>query len=342
MLKGIGLTRTIGDRAILDDVSFQLDEGTIATVLGPSGSGKTTLLRLIMGLEPTDAGELFIGDRLLSGPGVHVPAENRGFSMVFQEFTLFPHLNVEANVTFGLERGTDTDAVLDELLALLEIKPLRRRRIDQLSGGEQQRVALARALAVRPRVLLLDEPFSNIDYMLRDRLFERFKAHLTDHGISAILATHDHKEAFYFSEHTLVLRDGAVIDSNPPRLIYQRPRNTWVAEFFGEFNVVTGRQLAELGGDLALEAEAVYLLRPEAFEIRASTKDNPVGTIESVSYFGFYQDVRLRLDSGLVLTVRDLTINNFSKRSRVGLRLRPGIKPCPVPGAPIEPESGTS
>ena len=149
MLKGIGLTRIIGDRAILDDVSFQVDEGAIATVLGPSGSGKTTLLRLIMGLETADAGELFIGDRLLSGPGVHVPAENRGFSMVFQEFTLFPHLNVEANLTFGLERGTDTDAVLDELLALLEIESLRRRRIDQLSGGEQQRVALARALAVR-------------------------------------------------------------------------------------------------------------------------------------------------------------------------------------------------
>lgn len=342
MLKGIGLTRTIRDRAILRDVSFQVDEGAIVTVLGPSGSGKTTLLRLIMGLEPADAGELFIGDRLLSGPGVHVPAENRGFSMVFQEFTLFPHLNVEANLTFGLERGTDTEAVLDELLSLLEIEPLRRRRIDRLSGGEQQRVALARALAVRPRVLLLDEPFSNIDYMLRDRLFERFKGHLKDHGISAVLATHDHKEAFYFSDHTLVLKDGAVIDSNSPRLVYQRPRNPWVAEFFGEVNVVTGRQLAELAGDLALDAEAVYLLRPEAFEIRDSTEDGPCGTVEAVGYFGFYQEVRLRLDDGLVLRLRNLAQNNFSKGGRVGVRLRPGVDPYPMPGARVEPDRGAS
>ena len=329
MLKGIALDRAVGGRAILRDINVNLDKGSITAVLGPSGSGKTSLLRLIMGLDQADAGELLLDGRRLAGPGFHVAPERRPFSLVFQEFTLFPHMDVHDNLTFGMSGGSAEAALADELLALLEIAPLKRRRIDHLSGGEQQRVALARALAVRPRLLLLDEPFSNVDRMLRDHLYERFKAFLLRHDITTLLATHDHAEAFYFSDRIIVLKDGVVIDDNVPRHVYHHPRNAWVAGFFGTANLIPGEAIVRLCPDMKATA-ASYLLRPEAFELVAPAPDRIAGVVREVGYYGSYQDVHLRLDTGLDLRVRDTAPKAVVPDSRVGVRLRPGFTPHPL------------
>lgn len=342
MLKATGLGRTAGGRAILSDVGFKVAAGGLTAVLGPSGSGKTTLLRLVMGLDEADAGDLCLDGAALSAPGRHVAPEQRPFSLVFQEFTLFPHLDVTGNIVFGLKGADGKDDRLAELLDLLEIAPLASRSIDSLSGGEQQRVALARALALRPRLLLLDEPFSNIDRMMRDRLYERFKAHLTAHGITTMLATHDHAEAFYFADRVLVLRDGRVIDDNTPRAVYHRPRDAWVAAFFGPGNILSADVAARLGaGPAAGDGTAAYLLRPEALTLTAADDGALAGTVAAVGFHGPYQDVTVRVDAasgtpgiaeGLVLRVRDFGAEPVEPGSRAGISLRSGFSPHPLPG----------
>ncbi|MCB2099252.1 MAG: ABC transporter ATP-binding protein [Rhodobacterales bacterium] len=335
MLEVSGLTRTIGRRAILDGLTFRVEPGRTAVVLGPSGSGKTTLLRLVMGLERPDGGTLAWDGRALSGPDTHVAPQDRGFAMVFQDFTLFPHLDVMANVTFGVAK--DDAAAADrvaQVLDLLEIPHLTSRRIDNLSGGEQQRVALARALATAPKVLLLDEPFSNIDHMLRERLYGRVRDHLAQGGITTVIATHDHKEAFSLADHILVLRDGRLIDSNPPRAIYGRPADAWVAAFFGAANLLSGADLKGLDGTHALDPAATYLVRPEDLAFADSAPRE--GTVESATFLGFYEDVRVRLDDGPLVTVRDPGLRAPAAGRRVGLRLRDGATPHPLPPGDTE------
>ena len=341
MLKGRGLTRTTPARTILQELDFEIAAGTTTTVLGPSGSGKTTLLRLVMGLDRPDAGELHLDGECLSGAGRHVPAERRPMSLVFQEFTLFPNLDVTANLSFGLKRRRGNEPLIDELLELLEIGHLKRRRIDRLSGGEQQRVALARALAVKPRVLLMDEPFSNIDAMLRQRLFERLHARLRGDGITTLIATHDHKEAFYFSDAILVLNGGRLIDHNPPRRIYEQPANAWVAEFFGDTNLLTGAELTPLARGRPLDPRARYLVRPEAIELSNPGAAAVAATVATAIYYGAYQDVRARLDCGHTLRVRCAGTYALEPGERIGLALRPDVTPHPLPDGPAAPDQAT-
>lgn len=328
MLKGIALTKKVRRRAILDAVSFEIPAGSTATVLGPSGSGKTTLLRTLMGLDRPDAGALYLGDRCLAHDGVHVPPERRDMSLVFQDFTLFPHLDVAANLSFGLA-GRKAHGGLGDLLDLLEIGHLERRRIDKLSGGEQQRVALARALALRPRVLLMDEPFSNIDNMLRERLYGRLKERLAADGTTTLIATHDHKEAFFFSDWILVLKDGKLLDQNPPRLIYEQPADAWVAEFFGATNVLTGRELGELAPGASLVPEASYLIRPEGFAIGGA--GGAAATLTQVVYYGAYQDLQVRLSSGLDLKVRGAGPHRLRPGENLRVSLRADLTPHRLP-----------
>nr|WP_276570755.1 ABC transporter ATP-binding protein [Halochromatium glycolicum] len=321
----------------MNNLSFEVPAGTTATVLGPSGSGKTTLLRLVMGLDRPDTGELRLGDQLLSSPDRHVPPQKRGMSMVFQEFTLFPNLDVEGNVAFGVKRARDAETRVDALLELLEISQLKHRRIDNLSGGEQQRVALARALAVAPRVLLMDEPFSNIDAMLRQRLFERLHSYLRANGITALVATHDHQEAFYFSDHILVLKDGRLIDHNPPRRIYEQPANAWVAEFFGDTNLLTGAELGVLAPGRPLQPAARYLVRPETIELTDPGSGAAAATVAKTVYYGAYQEVRLRLEgTGPEIRVHCTGPKTLRVGEQVGLMLRTDAAPHPINDEPAD------
>ncbi len=332
MLLGDALTKMARRKPILSEVSFEIESGSTTTILGPSGSGKTTLLRTIMGLDRLDGGKLYLDDRCLSGKDIHVPPQEREMSLVFQEFTLFPNLDVAANVAFGLKHPGRASGEIDQFLELLEIQHLKHRRIDKLSGGEQQRVALARALAVRPRVLLMDEPFSNIDNMLRERLYERLRERLAAAEMTTLIATHDHKEAFYFSDTIMVLKDGVVIDHNAPKRIYEQPKNAWAAAFFGDTNILDGRVLKPLlNGRAHLLSDGVrYLVRPEMLELGKKQDSLVCATIQTLTYFGTHQDVRLRLDSGDELQARCPVRQTLEIGASVGIRVAAHFEPHPV------------
>jgi len=213
MLEVDSVSLRAGERDLLSQVSFRMSTGGSLALLGPSGSGKTTLLRVIMGFEVPDAGTVSWQDRTLTGSNrIAVPTEQRQFGMVFQEAALFPHLNVSENVAFGLNRLPDEErrARTREWLARMRLEPIKRRPVQALSGGERQRVALARALAARPNLLLLDEPFSNLDRLVRGELLEELRTALAETGTASILVTHDVRDAVDFGANVLLLSAGRV------------------------------------------------------------------------------------------------------------------------------------
>ena len=327
MLKAIGITKKVRGRAILNEVSFELPQGAIASMLGPSGSGKTTLLRVIMGLESTDAGDLYFADRCLTSPGLTVSPEDRGITLVFQEFTLLPHLNVWDNLAFSLKRPASEKTRINKLLDMLEITHLQKRSINKLSGGEQQRVALARALVMRPGALLLDEPFSNIDNMMRERLYPRLLAEIKSEGMTTLIATHDHKEAFYFGDSILVMNEGRLIDQNSPRLIYQEPKNSWIANFFGATNIMTGEQVNTVFKVNGLDHQHFYLIRPEVIEIVSAQNASAFGSVSHQVYYGSHQEVELSLNRELNLRVRCSGSLEFRPGQKIGVRLQENVSP---------------
>ena len=229
------ITHAYGDHPVVKSLSMRLDEGAIGCLLGPSGCGKTTVLRCIAGFERLGAGTIRIAGETVSGPGVHAPTERRRIGMVFQDYALFPHLTVADNVGFGLRAGNVTrDARVNELLATVGLAGHGRKFPHELSGGQQQRVALARALAPKPTLLLLDEPFSNLDIDLRERLAIEVREILKAEGITAVLVTHDQHEAFAFADEIGVMQEGVIRQWDTPYNLYHRPRNRFIADFVGQ------------------------------------------------------------------------------------------------------------
>lgn len=248
--------------AAVADVSLEVKQGEIISLLGPSGCGKTTLLRLIAGFERPDAGAIAIGGQTVASEGVWVNPEHRHLGMVFQEYALFPHLTVADNVAFGLQkrRGekfslkvwptslTNTKAIRDrvkELLELVGLEGLDRRYPHELSGGQRQRVALARALAPSPEIVLLDEPLSNLDLQVRLYLREEVRKILKNTGTTAIFVTHDREEALAISDRVAVMRSGAIEQMGTPEEIYQAPISRFVAGFVTEANFLTARRIGQ-------------------------------------------------------------------------------------------------
>ena len=223
-------------QVVVRDLSFALESGAIGCLLGPSGCGKTTVLRCIAGFEHVNAGEIHLGGMPVSSPHVHVPTEQRQIGMVFQDYALFPHLTIGANIGFGL-RGANRvmrDARVAELLGIVGLDGQAKKFPHELSGGQQQRVALARALAPKPRLLLLDEPFSNLDVDLRERLAVEVREIIKAQGITAILVTHDQHEAFAIADEIGVMHDGRIQQWDSPYNLYHRPINRFVADFVGQ------------------------------------------------------------------------------------------------------------
>ncbi|MBL8309602.1 MAG: ABC transporter ATP-binding protein [Burkholderiales bacterium] len=222
-------------RVALDDVSFKLESGDIGVLIGPSGCGKTTLLRAIAGLEPVIGGVIAIQGRAVSGGSAHVPPESRRVGMVFQDYALFPHLSVAANVAFGLHQwdATARRQRVGDVLDLVDLSHVANRFPHALSGGQQQRVALARALAPKPELLLLDEPFSNLDVNLRGHLAQEVRAILKRARATALLVTHDQLEAFAVGDYIGVLFDGHLHQWATPYTLYHRPATREVASFVG-------------------------------------------------------------------------------------------------------------
>ncbi len=232
------LSKRFGDLRVLDRVSLAVEEGEVLALLGPSGSGKTTFLRLLAGFETPDEGTLRAGGRAVE----RLPPARRGFGMVFQHYALFPHLSVAGNVAFGLETtGATRDEIaarVAEVLGLVDLAGFETRRIEELSGGQQQRVALARALAPRPRLLLLDEPLSNLDPELRERTRRELLEAIRRVGITTVLVTHEQEEAFYLGDRVAVLWRGRLQQVGSPEELYREPANRFVAGFVGRSSVL--------------------------------------------------------------------------------------------------------
>ena len=223
-------------RAAVEDVSLGLTAGEIGVLIGPSGCGKTTLLRAVAGLEPASGGEILISGQRVEGGGLHVPPERRQIGMVFQDYALFPHLDVERNVSFGLDRkvgGADRRQRVAEVLELVGLAGTEKRMPHELSGGQQQRVALARALAPRPQLLLLDEPFSNLDVDLRERLAHEIRGILKAAQATALFVTHDQLEAFAIGDTIGVMHEGHLHQWDDAYTLYHRPATRFVADFIG-------------------------------------------------------------------------------------------------------------
>ena len=230
------IVQRYGSHTVVDGVSFHVETGSIACLLGPSGCGKTTLLRCIAGFEPIAAGEIRVEGTAVSRANFRVAPERRRIGMVFQDYSLFPHLTVSANIAFGLSSlaGNQRQARVNELLVTVGLHGLGNKYSHELSGGQQQRVALARALAPRPQLILLDEPFSNLDVDLRERLSLEVRSILKREGSTAVLVTHDQHEAFAMADEIGVMAEGKVQQWDTPYNLYHRPANRFIADFVGQ------------------------------------------------------------------------------------------------------------
>ncbi|GGL67535.1 ABC transporter ATP-binding protein [Wenxinia marina] len=236
-----GLVRSFAGRRVVDDVSLQVPAGQVTCLLGPSGCGKSTTLRMIAGVETPEAGEIRADGRVLHGADGHVPPEGRGIGLMFQDFALFPHLDVARNVGFGLAGGrSEVAARVDEMLARVGMTRFAAKYPHELSGGEQQRVALARALAPRPRIMLMDEPFSGLDERLRDGIRDETLAVLKEAGAAVVLVTHEPAEAMRMADEIALMRDGRIVQRGAPYNIYNAPVDREAAAFFSDINVIRG------------------------------------------------------------------------------------------------------
>lgn len=236
------LTRRFDGRTVVRDLSLELLAGQVTCLLGPSGCGKSTTLRMIAGVDQPDDGEILLDGIPVAGPGLHVPPERRGAGMIFQDFALFPHLTVGDNISFGLpRRGKAARQRVLELLERVSLPGYAEAFPHELSGGEQQRVALARALAPRPRVMLMDEPFSGLDNRLRDGIRDETLAILKEEGTAVLLVTHEPDEAMRMADDIALMRGGQIIQRGAPYNIYNAPIDRAAAAFFSDINVIQGR-----------------------------------------------------------------------------------------------------
>jgi ABC-type Fe3+/spermidine/putrescine transport system ATPase subunit len=244
LLEVVSVTKSFDRTPVLRDVSFCVEEGQIVCLLGPSGCGKTTLLRIVAGLETADSGQVTFGGRSLD----EVPVHRRGFGLMFQDFALFPHKDVAANVAFGLRMQAtgrqEVDTRVAEILDLVGLEGYERRRVYDLSGGEQQRVALARSLAPGPRLLMLDEPLGSLDRALREELMNELRTILKRVDVTSIYVTHDQREAFAVADRVIIMHQGRIVQQGTPQAVYWHPASPWVARFLGLTNLVPGRVVA--------------------------------------------------------------------------------------------------
>jgi iron(III) transport system ATP-binding protein len=309
-LQSVSKTYVGASTKAVDDFSLNVEKGSIITLLGPSGCGKTTLLRLIAGFEKPDTGSIFISGNPVSHQTTWIAPEKRGIGMVFQDYALFPHLTVFDNIGFGYTQKDRKTRVL-EILELVNLNQLENRYIHELSGGQQQRVALARALAKRPSVILLDEPFSNLDADLKMMMRSEMKRIIKDSNSTAIFVSHDQKDALAVSDKIIVMKDGVIQQIGPSKEIYRHPKNRFVASFVGRSNILEGT-LSDDGksvhtsigivqcnqsNSLCCGKKVCLSIRPDSLEI--SNNSDLKGKIKQYSYTGE------RIDAIVTVTAAD-------------------------------------
>ncbi|HMP72383.1 MAG TPA: ABC transporter ATP-binding protein [Kiritimatiellia bacterium] len=339
------LVKGFGAVPAVRGVGLDVEAGRFLALLGPSGCGKTTMLRLIAGFESPEQGEIDVGGRRVAGPGLHLPPEQRRVGMVFQEYALFPHLDVAANTAYGLKGHPDPARRVEEVLALVGLRGVKNRLPHELSGGQQQRVALARALAPDPGVILLDEPFSNLDAALRQRVRTEIRHILREAGVTAIFVTHDQEEAFSLADHVAVMMDGRIVQTGTPERLYRRPDTHIIATFLGEANFLPGHAdasgvqcelgLLELHHPARGDVEVMF--RPEDLVMTADPSGP--GVIIDRDYFGHDQILRIQLDSGTQLKSRMVgCCRGFREGQRVSVHVDTPVMAYPSRfGCPVAP-----
>lgn len=301
------LRAAYGTTPVLHGVDLEIDAGEIVSVLGPSGCGKTTLLRVLAGFMRPTSGTVSIGSRLVANTSTFVPPERRRVTIVPQEGALFPHLDVSANISYGIRKAADRHDRVASLLELIGMTELAHARPHELSGGQQQRAALARALAPRPALVLLDEPFSALDVSLRTTLRSQVGDLLRHEGATALIVTHDQHEALSMADRVAVMKAGVLRQIDTPHNVYQRPVDRWVAEFVGDAIVLAASMRHGLAhtamGDLPIEGtcSSEVLIRPE--QLRIDGQGSPA-VVTDVEYLGREHIIRARLISGTEVTLR--------------------------------------
>jgi len=353
-VKLVNVVKKFGNVIAADHVSFEVKEGELFTLLGPSGCGKTTTLRLIAGFYRPDEGEIYFNEELVND----IPPHKRNTGMVFQNYALWPHMNVFDNIAYGLKlRGLPPPTIIKkvkEVIELVGLKGKEKRYPQQLSGGEQQRVALARALVIEPRVLLLDEPLSNLDAKLRVRVRREIRRLQKKLKITTIYVTHDQEEALSISDRIAVMNQGRILQIGSPIEIYDRPRNIFVADFIGETNFIPCKVLeidkeskkvtiqindlkivkSEVYEELHEGEEAICAIRPESIELYpiGNEPKNALilqGKVDALTFLGKIIRYDIITESGLELKV-DVTGRSKMKIFREGEKVSMVIDPLSI------------
>jgi spermidine/putrescine transport system ATP-binding protein len=322
-----GLSKSFSGKEIIHDLHLEIYDGEFLTLLGPSGCGKTTVLRLIAGLENADQGHIVLDGQDITA----IPAEHRHVNTVFQSYALFPHMTVFENVAFGLRMLKTPEAELkprvEEALRMVQLDDFAQRRPHQLSGGQQQRVAIARAVVNKPKVLLLDESLSALDYKLRKQMQNELKALQRKLGITFVFVTHDQEEALTMSDRIVVMRDGRIEQQGTPREIYEEPKNLFVASFIGEINIfdatvlqrideqrvrasVEGRECAIYAAQPVMPGQSLkVLLRPEDLRVEevndSEHPDGLIGYVRERNYKGMTLESVVELENGKMVMVSE-------------------------------------
>lgn len=344
------LCKAFGPVRAVNGVSFEVEEGELVTLLGESGCGKTTTLRLIAGLEENDDGLILLREEVVSDPvhGKFLPPERRKIGMVFQSYAIWPHMTVFENVAFPLRiRRLPSAAIkpkVEEVLYMLGLQDLASRLATRLSGGQQQRVAIARALACDPAILLMDEPLSNLDAKLRERMRFELRDMQKQFGIATLYVTHDQAEAMVLSDRVIVMKDGGIEQVGTPQEIYENPQSHFVSDFIGMANFMMGevieikngkcrvrisgnnRELIMHAGKLSEPGRFLVLVRPESLEVGRVGELPPENTwlalVEVAAYFGDHREYILR-DADLTLRVKTGPKVIFNRGEQVAVHIPP-------------------
>ena len=325
IIRARSVTKSYGSEIVLSDFNLDVWNGSIVGILGISGSGKTTALRLLAGFDKPDTGIIEMRNRVISSEDTFLPPEERNVGMVFQDYALFPHLNVEKNISFGLSRDEIKSGRLEEVLSMCNLETYRNKFPQELSGGQQQRVSLARALAPKPEVILLDEPFTSLDaHMARD-LREEVVSLLRQTETTTIIVTHDQEEALSVCDVVSVLENGSVIQSATPQEIYLNPVSQTVANSVGDPNIlkgfsVDGRVETSLGTFVTAYNGALDVsIRPECIELLLDSEGSYV--VKECTFYGHDQVISFQNSKGEVFRARSLPNTIYEAGDKVNINI---------------------